>query len=170
MYRRQRAKTISSNIRRAIHLLCVRRTMRVFEEESFVPMALLLNGKVYSVVTDQLSTPTEAYNAEGEEVWHRRLDVVLEERFMPLYFPTKNNKSQQAIRLLRFTVNECTTPIYFTSSKSASCTFSPCLSLPCCEEASAPGCVPPLCAYISALAAWKAVLISVMAVSMAAKS
>ena len=31
-------------------------------------MALLLNGKVYSIVTDQLGTPMEAYNAEGEEV------------------------------------------------------------------------------------------------------
>ena len=54
----------------------------VFEEESFVPMALLLNGKAYSVVTDQLGTPTEAYNAEGEEVWRRRLDMngkILEE-------------------------------------------------------------------------------------------
>ena len=54
----------------------------VFEEESFVPMALLLNGKAYSIVTDQLGTPTEAYNAEGEEVWRRRLDMngrILEE-------------------------------------------------------------------------------------------
>ena len=31
----------------------------------------LLNGKVYSIVTDQLSTLTEAYNAEGEEVYDR---------------------------------------------------------------------------------------------------
>ena len=47
-----------------------------------MPMALLLNGKVYSIVTDQLGTPTEAYNVEGEEVWHRRLDMngkILEE-------------------------------------------------------------------------------------------
>ena len=54
----------------------------VFEEESFVPIALLLNGKVYSIVTDQLGTPTEAYNVEGKEVWHRRLDMngkILEE-------------------------------------------------------------------------------------------
>ena len=54
----------------------------LFEEESFVPMALLLNGKAYSIVTDQLGTPTEAYNAEGEEVWRRRLDMngkILEE-------------------------------------------------------------------------------------------
>ena len=26
-------------------------------------------GKVYSVVTDKLGTPTEAYNTESEEVW-----------------------------------------------------------------------------------------------------
>ena len=47
-----------------------------------MPMALLLNGKAYSIVTDQLGTPTEAYNAEGEEVWRRRLDMngkILEE-------------------------------------------------------------------------------------------
>ena len=45
-------------------------------------MALLLNGKAYSIVTDRLGTPTEAYNAEGEEVWRRRLDMngkILEE-------------------------------------------------------------------------------------------
>ena len=29
-------------------------------------MALLLNGKVYSIVTDQLGTPEEAYNAEAQ--------------------------------------------------------------------------------------------------------
>ena len=47
-----------------------------------MPMALLLNSKVYSIVTDQIGTPTEAYNAEGEEVWRRRLDMngkILEE-------------------------------------------------------------------------------------------
>ena len=34
-------------------------------------MTLLLNGKMYSIVTDQVCTPTEAYNAEGEEVYDR---------------------------------------------------------------------------------------------------
>ena len=61
----------------------------VFEEESFVPMALLQNGKAYSIVTDQLGTPTEAYNSEGEEVWHRRLDMngkVIEEVY-DMYAP-----------------------------------------------------------------------------------
>lgn len=54
----------------------------LFEEESFVPLALIQEGKAYSIVCDQLGTPTEAYNEEGKEVWYRRLDMngkVLEE-------------------------------------------------------------------------------------------
>ena len=54
----------------------------VFEGESFVPMALIQEGKAYSIVYDQLGTPTEAYDEEGKEVWYRRLDMngkILEE-------------------------------------------------------------------------------------------
>ena len=54
----------------------------LFEEESFVPLALIQDGKAYSIVCDQLGTPTEAYDEEGREVWYRRLDMngkVLEE-------------------------------------------------------------------------------------------
>ena len=40
-----------------------------------MPMALLYHGKAYGIVTDQLGTPIEAYNAEGEEVWSRRLNM-----------------------------------------------------------------------------------------------
>ena len=54
----------------------------LFEEDSFVPLALIQEGKAYSIVCDQLGTPTEAYDEEGKEVWHRRLDMngkILEE-------------------------------------------------------------------------------------------
>ena len=54
----------------------------LFEEESFVPLALIQDGKAYSIVCDQLGTPMEAYDEEGREVWYRRLDMngkVLEE-------------------------------------------------------------------------------------------
>ena len=54
----------------------------LFEEESFVPLALIQDGKAYSIVCDQLGTPTEAYGEEGREVWCRRLDMngkILEE-------------------------------------------------------------------------------------------
>ena len=37
----------------------------LFEEESFVPLALIQEGKAYSIVCDQLGTPTEAYDEEG---------------------------------------------------------------------------------------------------------
>lgn len=40
----------------------------LFEEESFVSLALIQEGKAYSVICDQLSTPTEAYYEEGREV------------------------------------------------------------------------------------------------------
>ncbi|CEN44533.1 exported hypothetical protein [Capnocytophaga canimorsus] len=32
-------------------------------------------GKAYSIITDQLGTPTEQHNAEGEEVWLHGLDM-----------------------------------------------------------------------------------------------
>ena len=54
----------------------------LFEEESFVPLALIQDGKAYSIVCDQLGTPTEAYDEEDREVWYRRLDMngkILEE-------------------------------------------------------------------------------------------
>ena len=57
----------------------------LFEEESFVSLALFQDGKAYSIVTDHLGTPVEAYNEQGEEVWYRRLDMngkVIEERSM----------------------------------------------------------------------------------------
>ena len=47
----------------------------LFDEESFVPMAMIKEGRSYSILTDQLGTPTEAYDAEGHEVWSRVLDM-----------------------------------------------------------------------------------------------
>lgn len=50
-------------------------TVWLFDEESFVPMAMIKEGRSYSILTDQLGTPTEAYDAEGNEVWSRVLDM-----------------------------------------------------------------------------------------------
>ena len=47
----------------------------IFEESSFVPLALLQDGHTYSIMTDHLGTPTEMYDENGEEVWYRRLDL-----------------------------------------------------------------------------------------------
>ena len=51
------------------------RTLWLFEEESFVPAAMIKEGRAYSILTDHLGTPTEAYDAEGKEVWSRTLDM-----------------------------------------------------------------------------------------------
>ena len=37
--------------------------------------AMVRGGKAYSILTDQLGTPTEAYDSEGNEVWSRVLDM-----------------------------------------------------------------------------------------------
>lgn len=51
------------------------RTLWLFEEESFVPAAMIKEGRAYSILTDHLGTPTEAYDADGNEVWSRTLDM-----------------------------------------------------------------------------------------------
>lgn len=50
-------------------------TLWLFEEGSFVPAAMVRGGRTYSIVTDQLGTPTEAYDAGGNQVWGRELDM-----------------------------------------------------------------------------------------------
>lgn len=50
------------------------RTLWLFDEESFVPAAMIKEGKTYSILTDHLGTPTETYDTEGNEVWSRVLD------------------------------------------------------------------------------------------------
>ena len=41
----------------------------VFDENSFVPAAKLVGDKSYSILTDHLGTPYEAYDENGEKVW-----------------------------------------------------------------------------------------------------
>ena len=58
------------------------RLLWLFDERSFVPVAMIKEGKAYSIMTDHLGTPTQAYDSEGNEVWSRMLDMdgnVLEE-------------------------------------------------------------------------------------------
>ena len=47
----------------------------VLDENSFVPAAKLVGDKSYSILTDHLGTPCEAYDEEGEKVWARELDL-----------------------------------------------------------------------------------------------
>ncbi|MCJ8289628.1 MAG: RHS repeat protein [Crocinitomicaceae bacterium] len=52
----------------------------IFEDGTFVPMAKLQNGKSYSIITDHLGTPIEAYDEEGEKVWTRELNIYGQKR------------------------------------------------------------------------------------------
>ena len=47
----------------------------VFNEGSFVPQAKIVNGETYSIISDHLGTPVEAYNTEGKKVWSCELDI-----------------------------------------------------------------------------------------------
>ena len=43
-------------------------------------MAKLQGGKSYSIITDHLGTPTEAYDEKGKKVWSRQLNIYGEAR------------------------------------------------------------------------------------------
>ena len=47
----------------------------VFEEDTFTPAAKIINGKQFSIITDYLGTPCEAYDEAGEKVWACELDI-----------------------------------------------------------------------------------------------
>lgn len=55
-------------------------TTWIFEDGSFVPMAKLQGGRSYSIITDHLGTPTEAYDEKGKKVWSRQLNIYGETR------------------------------------------------------------------------------------------
>lgn len=45
------------------------------ESVGITSAAMVRGGKAYSILTDQLGTPSEAYDSEGNEVWSRVLDM-----------------------------------------------------------------------------------------------
>ena len=50
-------------------------TTWIFEAGSFVPCGKISDGKHYSIITDHLGTPIEAYNQEGELIWECEQDL-----------------------------------------------------------------------------------------------
>jgi RHS repeat-associated protein len=47
----------------------------VFEEGTIIPAAKIINGKQYSIITDHLGTPCQAYDETGEKVWECELNI-----------------------------------------------------------------------------------------------
>jgi RHS repeat-associated protein len=50
-------------------------TTWIFEEKTFKLAAKITDQQQYSVITDHLGTPFEAYDAAGQKVWHAELDI-----------------------------------------------------------------------------------------------
>ncbi|SHL81587.1 RHS repeat-associated core domain-containing protein [Anaerocolumna jejuensis DSM 15929] len=46
----------------------------VFQDD-FIPRAKLTKNDAYSIISDYLGTPVEAYDEEGKKVWERELDI-----------------------------------------------------------------------------------------------
>jgi len=50
-------------------------TTWVFDEGTFAPSAKLTHQGNYSIITDHLGTPVEAYDEAGKKVWEQELDI-----------------------------------------------------------------------------------------------
>ena len=47
----------------------------VYEEGSYVPVAIIQNGERYTIISDYMGRPVEAYNSYGNVVWHADYDI-----------------------------------------------------------------------------------------------
>ena len=50
-------------------------TTWIFDEGTFVPSAKIVGERRYSIISDYLGTPVEAYDEAGKRVWKRELDI-----------------------------------------------------------------------------------------------
>ena len=59
----------------------------LFEQDTFVPAAkLAANGECFSIISDYLGTPLQAYDKEGNKVWEQELDIYGRQRKRPSAF------------------------------------------------------------------------------------
>ena len=59
----------------------------LFEQDTFVPAAkLVANGECFSIISDYLGTPLQAYDKEGNKVWEQELDIYGRQRKRPSSF------------------------------------------------------------------------------------
>ena len=59
----------------------------IFEQDTFVPAAkLVANGECFSIVSDYLGTPLQAYDKRGNKVWEQELDIYGRQRKRPSAF------------------------------------------------------------------------------------
>ena len=59
----------------------------LFEQDTFVPAAkLVANGECFSIISDYLGTPMQAYDKKGNKVWEQELDIYGRQRKRPSAF------------------------------------------------------------------------------------
>ena len=59
----------------------------LFEQDTFVPAAkLVANGECFSIISDYLGTPLQAYDKQGNKVWEQELDIYGRQRKRPSSF------------------------------------------------------------------------------------
>ena len=59
----------------------------LFEQDTFVPAAkLVANGDCFSIISDYLGTPLQAYDKQGNKVWEQELDIYGRQRKRPSAF------------------------------------------------------------------------------------
>ena len=57
------------------------------DQDTFVPAAkLVANGECFSIVSDYLGTPMQAYDKQGDKVWEQELDIYGRQRKRPSAF------------------------------------------------------------------------------------
>ncbi|MFD2582707.1 RHS repeat-associated core domain-containing protein [Pedobacter vanadiisoli] len=47
----------------------------VYDQVKFTPSAKIVNGQYYSIISDYMGTPVQAYDDEGKKVWDCELDI-----------------------------------------------------------------------------------------------
>lgn len=47
----------------------------VYDQNKFTPSAKIVNGQYYSIISDYLGTPVQAYDDAGKKVWDAELDI-----------------------------------------------------------------------------------------------
>ena len=95
----------------------------VYEEGSYVPVAKIQNGERYTIISDYMGRPVEAYNSYGNIVWQADYDVYGDLRNIKGirdFIPFRSWDSMRTMRLAYTTTGSDTMPrgLVITSVKT----------------------------------------------------
>ena len=80
----------------------------LFEQDTFVPAAkLVANGECFSIISDYLGTPLQAYDKKGNKVWEQELDIYGRQRkrasaFIPFKYQGQYEDAETGLYYNRF--------------------------------------------------------------------